>query len=88
MGQASSVGLPSLWQLLPHGFGGAAALDREVNKPTAAESSFPTRERTEAGEQRRPFNHHVHLSDVVSPMNGTRERSAGTVANDGLHIFS
>ena len=88
MGQASSVGLPSLWQLLPHGFGGAAALDREVNKPTAAESSFPTRERTEAGEQWRPFGHHVPLSDVVSPTSGTRERSAETVANAGWHMLS
>ena len=79
MGQALALLLPSPSQLLPHEFGGAARLDREVNKPSATESSFPTREKAEAQEQWRHFGQHVLLSDVVSPMDETREKSCSTL---------
>lgn len=67
MGQATSVALPSLWELLPHGYGGAAGIDREVNASSAAEPRFPARDKAEAQERWHPFGRHVLLSDVVRP---------------------
>ncbi len=66
MGLASGIGLPSLWQLMPLSYRGAAALDSEVKTRSAAESSLPDRDKTEAFEQWQPFGRHVLLSDVVS----------------------
>lgn len=79
MGQASSVALPSLWELLPHGFGGAPGLDREVNTPSTTEASFPTRDKAEAQDRWQPFGDHVLLSDVVSPVNETLRTRCTTV---------
>ena len=72
MNQASSVALPSLWKLLPHGYGGAPRLDREVNTQSATEASLPTRDKAESQERWQPFGQHVLLSDVVSPMAETQ----------------
>ena len=79
MGQASSAALPSFWELLPHGFGGAPGLDREVNTPSTTEASIPTRDKAEEQEQWQPFGDHVLLSDVVSPMNERQATSCTAV---------
>ena len=68
MNQASSVALPSLWKLLPHGYGGAPRLDTQ----SATEASLPTRDKAESQERWQPFGQHVLLSDVVSPMAETQ----------------
>ena len=83
MGLASGIGLPSLWQLMPHSYGGAAGFDRAINTPSIADAAIQTRGKTETQEQWHPFGRHVLLSDVVRNLCETRrERSR---ACDGLY---
>jgi len=63
---ASNLGLPSVWQFLPHGFGTTAGLEREVGTQSAAGPGLQKSKAADAQGEWHPFGPHVPLSDVVS----------------------
>jgi len=63
---ASNLGLPAVWQLLPHVFGATAGLESEGSTQSAARPGLQKSTAADAQGEWQPFGPHVPLSDVVS----------------------